>query len=668
MSTLAPVVTLQRHQTIGQITINNPPVNALSQTVRQGLLDCLQQAENDTAIQAIVISCEGRTFVAGADIAEFDATPQPPLLFDVFYRIEQCSKPVIAALFGTALGGGFELALACHYRVAMAGTKVGLPEVTLGLLPAAGGTQWLPRLGGLALSLEMMTLGKPRLASSLVDEGIIDQLIDGDKETYRQAVIAYAEKLLAAGQTVRPVSAIPVKTSGDDKALLDQWRSKLANKAKGQTAPQIIIDCIEDAMHLPFLDGQANARQRFLACKASSQSRAMRHAFFAERRASKVDGIGDDVMARDINSVAVIGAGTMGSAIAQCFANVGINVTLLEVNKEALDKGIERIHTRYQQSLEHGRIDKATFTHRIACIKTSCDYQDLADCDLIIEAAFENMEVKQNIFKQLDQVCKPDAILASNTSYLDLDTIASATQRPAAVVGLHFFSPADIMKLLEVVRGKNTSPEAIKTAVQLARRIKKIPAVVGNAYGFVGNRMYASYGCEAQQLLLEGATPEQVDKAMTDWGMAMGPFAVNDLSGIDIGYKARREHPDLPDDPCYFRPADLMVEAGRLGQKTGAGFYRYHRETGERRSDPVAIEMIRAEAIKLGIAQRDSISAAEIQQRIVAALMAAGDALLQSGIAHRASDIDVIWLNGYGFPRFRGGPMWLAEESGYREM
>ena len=656
------IVSFQHHQSIGLITINNPPVNALSQAVRQGLLECLQEAESEHTIQAIVIACQGRTFVAGADITEFDAAPKPPFLFDVFYRIDQCSKPVIAALFGTALGGGFELALACHYRVAITGTKVGLPEVTLGLLPAAGGTQCLPRIGGVALSLDMMTLGKPRLALSLVEEGIIDRIIDTEPSAYTERVIEYSKELLNTGQGVRPVSAMPVNTTDDDKALLDQWRAKLAKKAKGQTAPQVIIDCIEDAINLPFLDGQSNARERFLACKASSQSRAMRHAFFAERSASKLEGLSDDIIAGEVNRVAVIGAGTMGSAIAMCFANANIPVTLLELNKEALEAGLNRINQRYQQSVDRGRINTADLNRRMACIKTTCDYNDLADIDLVVEAAFESMEVKQTIFQQLDKVCKPEAILATNTSYLDIDTIASVLSCPEQVVGLHFFSPAERMKLLEVVRGNTTSPHTLKTAVELAKRIGKIAVVVGNGYGFVGNRMYASYGREAQNLLLEGATPAQVDKAMSDWGMAMGPFAVNDLSGIDIGYKARREHPGLPDDPCYFRPADLMVEAGRLGQKTGAGFYRYDPQTGQRESDPIAIERIRAEAIKLGVPQRESISAEHIQQRLVTALINEGRALLQQGIAHRASDIDVIWLNGYGFPRFRGGPMWWADQ------
>ena len=665
MSENPTVVSLQRQQHLAVITINNPPVNALSQAVRQGLLESMQSAESDPDIKAIIIDCQGRTFVAGADISEFDAPPQPPSLFDVFYRIDQCSKPVIAALFGTALGGGFELALACHYRVALAGSSLGLPEVNLGLLPGAGGTQWLPRIAGLELSLSMMTSGKPQSAEALLAYGVVDQIIadaaisDG---SFLAGVIDYSHQLLATGLGARPVSAMPVNRADNETGLLDQWRATLAKKAKGQIAPQAIIDCIEDAITLPFLEGQAQARQRFLQCKASSQSRAMRHAFFAERRASKVEDLPEGTKAHEVNTVAVIGAGTMGSAIAMCFANAHIPVTLLECNAQQLTVALDGIKKRYQHSVSSGRIDAQEMDRRMACIHTSCEYECLADCDVVVEAAFESMEVKQSIFKQLDQICKPEAVLASNTSYLDIDAIASVTSRPGNIVGLHFFSPADIMKLLEIVRGSQTSASVIKTAVALAKRLGKIPVVVGNAYGFVGNRMYTSYGREAQMLLLEGATPAQVDKAMTDWGMAMGPFAVNDMSGIDIAYKARRQNPNLPDDPCYFRPADILVEAGRLGKKTGAGFYRYNEHTGQRENDPEAISLIRAEAKKLSVPQRDLITDQDIQQRLIGALIDEGHALLKRGIASRASDIDVIWLNGYGFPRFRGGPMCYADE------
>ena len=662
------IVSLQRHLSTAVITIDNPPVNALSQRVRQGLLDCLEAAEADPQVKIIVIHCAGRTFVAGADIAEFGKPPVEPHLPDVLNAIEQSAKPVVAALHGTALGGGFELALACHYRIALRGSRVGLPEVTLGLIPGAGGTQRLPRLAGLETALQMITSGKPvmveNLAETFVDVGkpvinsfVINSLVEKD---LLPSAIQFAEEI--KDQPFTRTCDLSVAAVKDHAQLLDQWRSRLAKKSRGQIAPQKAIQSIENSLLMAFSQALRKERELFIECRNSPQSAAMRHAFFAERQASKVKDLNDDIVAPEINSVAVIGAGTMGTAIAMCFANAHIQVTLLELNKTQLQKGLDRITSRYQQSVKRGRITPEAFKRHMACISTTCDYQDLADADLVVEAAFESMDVKKTIFKQLDQICKPEAILASNTSYLDIDSIARVTTRPANIIGLHFFSPADIMKLLEIVRAEKTSAQAIKTAVTLAKRIKKIPVVVGNAYGFVGNAMYASYGREAQMLLLEGATPEQVDKAMTDWGMAMGPFAVNDLSGIDIAYKARRENPHLPDDPCYFRPADLMVEAGRLGQKTGAGFYHYSAATGERQPDPDAINIIRTEAIKLGVPQRQNIADTEIQQRLVMALINQGNTLLEQGIATRASDIDVIWLNGYGFPRFRGGPMCYANE------
>ena len=651
-------------ESIALICIDKPPVNALSQAVRQQLLDELDQAEANPAIKAVVIACAGRTFVAGADIAEFDQAPQAPELSDVLYRIDQCPKPVVAALFGTVLGGGFELAMACHYRLAASNTQVGLPEVNLGLIPGAGGTQWLPRLAGLPLALDKTLSGKPKAAATLVEAGVIDQLIAVDaalEGVYLKRVLHYTAQVIAAGAQPRPVSVMAAERSDKAEAALKRWRSKAAHKFRGQIAPQAIIDSVEDALTLPFQQGQARARERFLQCKASPQSRAMRHAFFAERKASKLP-VTTPGKTLAIDKVAVIGAGTMGTAIALCFANAGIAVCLLDLNQAALDRGWSAIKQRYQNSLAQGRINEAQQAERLGKLSTSCDYASLADCDLVIEAAFENLAVKQDIFKQLDRICKPEAILASNTSYLDIDAIAGVTQRPQQVLGLHFFSPADVMKLLEVVQGAHTSAALIQAAVTLAKRLGKIPVLVGNAYGFVGNRMYTAYGREAQMLLLEGATPAQVDTAMTAWGMAMGPFAVNDLSGIDIAYKARRENPNLPDDPCYFRPADLMVEAGRLGQKTGAGFYRYCEHTGERQEDNEVLEMIRVEAQRLGVPQNQGMADEAIAQRLIAALIAEGEVLLEQGIARCASDIDVIWLNGYGFPRFRGGPMWLAAE------
>lgn len=654
-------VSIAKHGDIAVITIDNPPVNALSQAVRQGIADCLDGLENDTEVKAVVVACAGRTFVAGADISEFGKPPQEPHLPNVLRKLDQYHKPVIAALFGTALGGGLELALSCHYRVALKGTKVGLPEVNLGLIPGAGGTQLLPRIAGVATALEMITSGKPVAVEKVVEQGVVDQLVEGD---LLQCALDYARTLLEQGKGPRPVSAIKLVKSADHDQLFSQWRARLEKRARGQIAPQHCVTSIENAVLLPFAEGLQKEREMFLACRSSPQSRAMRHAFFAERAAPKLTGLSSQVNALEVRRAGVIGAGTMGGAIAMCFAGAGIPVTLLETNEENLQRGIEAVRSQYRRSVERGRISEQQLTDYMGHIHGSCDYQDLADADLVVEAAFENMEVKAQIFSRLDQVCKVETVLASNTSYLDINQIAQSTGRPDRVLGMHFFSPANIMKLLEVVRADATDEQSLLTAMAVAKRIGKIAVAVGVCYGFVGNRMYSCYGREAQMLLLEGATPRQIDTAMESWGMAMGPLAVNDLSGIDIAYKARRENPNLPDDPCYFKPADTMVEAGRLGRKTAAGFYRYTPDGGEKTDAPEAIGLIRAAAAKLAVAQRDDIDDEEIQQRLIYALINEGARILEEGIAARAGDIDVIWLNGYGFPRFRGGPMCYADEVG----
>ena len=536
-------VSLQRQLSTAIITINNPPVNALSQAVRQGLLDCLAAAEADPQIKAIVIHCIGRTFVAGADIAEFGKPPVEPHLPDVLNSIEQSAKAVVAALHGTALGGGFELALACHYRIALCGSKVGLPEVTLGLIPGAGGTQRLPRLAGLEKALQMITSGKPvmvenlteTLADSLVNSGkpvinsfVINSLVEKD---LLPSAIQFAEEI--KDQPFTRTCDLSVAAVKDHAQLLDQWRSRLAKKSRGQIAPQKAIQSIENSLSIPFSQALEKERELFIECRKSPQSAAMRHAFFAERQASKLENIDPDVKPQVIAKVAVIGAGTMGCGIASCFASADIEVCLLEVNQQNLETGLGIIRHRYQQSVASGRIDQATMDICINRIYGSCDYADLAEVDLVVEAAFESMQVKKTIFAELDKHCKPQAILASNTSYLNIDEIALSTQRPESVIGMHFFSPADVMKLLEVVRTAHTDSQTLVTVMALGKRIGKIAVAVGVCYGFAGNRMYSAYGAAANVLLLEGATPDQVDNAMQDWGMAMGPFAVADLSGID---------------------------------------------------------------------------------------------------------------------------------------
>ena len=660
---MTSTVTLKKNNNIAVIAINNPPVNALSQSVRQGIIEALTAAENDVDIAAVVLACEGRTFIAGADISEFGKPPLEPHLPDVLKRLQQSSKPVIAALHGTVLGGGFETGLSCHFRVALKGTRVGLPEVNLGLIPGSGGTQLLPRVVGVEKALQMITSCKPEKVEKLTDTDAIDQIVD---DNLLQAAISFAETVVSEQRAVVAVPERTIATESFAVDIFDQYRKTSARRARGQTAPQLAIDSVENAVKLPFDEALIKEREMFLGCRASSQSRAMRHAFFAERQVTKLESIDKSVQPLDISEVAIIGAGTMGQGIAMCFASAGLQVRLLELSEDNLQTGLASIYTRYQQNVKRGRMSEQQLTDCMDRIQGTCEYDDLAEVDLVVEAAFENLQIKQQIFNTLDKVCKPGALLATNTSYLDIDLIATATSRPEKVLGMHFFSPANIMKLLEVVRADKTSDETLVTAMQLGRKIRKISVAVGVCYGFVGNRMYACYGREANMLLLEGASPEQIDRAMQVWGMAMGPLAVNDMSGIDIAYKARRENPDLPDDPCYFRAADLMVESGRLGQKTSAGFYQYD-EDGKKHADASVLEVFATEAKRLGVGQRE-ISDQEIQERLIFALINEGARILDEGIAVRAGDIDAIWLNGYGFPRFRGGPMCYAQELGLKNV
>ncbi len=656
-------VSMELHGSVAVITIDNPPVNALSQAVRQGVLDTITRANKNEDVAGIVLRCAGGTFVAGADIKEFGQPPKEPHLPDVLAVVEQSAKPVLALLHGNALGGGLELALACHYRLAKAGTRLGLPEVNLGLIPGAGGTQRLPRIIGVDAALSMITSGKPVTAAAAQKDGLVAEVLEtdqNDQDALLQAALQFMQSQgLANGPQRSSELSVPVDDELED--ILDKWRTTVSKRARGQEAPLAAIQSVENACKLPFEQGLQAERELFLQRKQSPQSRAMRHAFFAERACAKVPGMDKSIKPQAVKRVGVIGAGTMGSGIAMCFASAGIDVVLLELNSENLQRGLQQIESRYQQAVDKGRLSERGMADCLARILGSESYQDLADADLVVEAAFESMQVKKEIFGQLQVVCKPETILASNTSYLDINSIAAATQRPDKVLGMHFFSPAHVMKLLEVVRTADTSDQTLATAMAVGKIIGKISVAVGVCYGFVGNRMYSCYGREANALLLEGATPSQIDAAMQSWGMAMGPLAVTDMSGIDIGYKARRERPDPPSDPLYFRAADLMVEHERLGQKSSAGFYDY--DSGSQQSDAAAVELIRAEAEKLGVPQRP-ISEEEIQQRLSLALINEGARILEEGIASQASDVDVIWLNGYGFPRWRGGPMCYADEIG----
>ena len=643
--------------TIGVISIDYPPVNALSLAVRQGIMDALDEAEQDVS-DALVIICKGRTFIAGADISEFGKPIQDPWLPAVVNRIEASAKPVVAAIHGTALGGGFEVALAAHYRCALPSAKVGLPEVKLGLLPGAGGTQRTPRLAGAEAALDLMTSGTPVGAAYAAEIGLIDRIVEGD---LLENALAFAAELVADGSGPRRTAEMAFPEH--DPAIFDTYRATLAKRARGQIAPQYIVECVEGATRLSLEEGLQLERDRFAELMAGEQSIALRHIFFAERQAAKVDGLAKDTPLRSIESIGVIGGGTMGGGIAMSFANSGIPVTLIEINDEALERGLTIIDGNYAGSVKRGKLSEGKAAQCRALISGSTDYASLAGADLVIEAVFEDPDLKKQIFSKLDGVCKQGAILATNTSYQDVDAIAAATQRPQDVIGLHFFSPAHIMKLLEVVRGEKTADDVLATCMKLAKRIRKVPVVSGVCYGFIGNRMLQPYGKQSQLLLLEGATPEQVDVAMEDFGMAMGPLRVFDLAGLDVGYRARQALSDEEKgDPASYKVLDHLVEADRHGQKSGSGFYTYD----ERRRPtpcPEVRKIIEDTAAELGIERRE-IPDEEIVDRLLGALIDEGRKIVNEGIAQRAGDIDVVYVYGYGFPAFRGGPMHYAEVAG----
>ncbi len=662
-SSMAPVgkpVTLERRGRIGLIFVDSPPVNALSRAVRSGLIEAVERLNADSALEACLILCRGRTFIAGADISEFGQPPQPPHLPDVLARIEASPKLLVAALHGTALGGGFETALCCHYRCAATAARVGFPEVKLGILPGAGGTQRTPRLTGVERALELILSGEPIGAAQAHSWGLIDELISDELES---GAVAYAKRLLAERAPLRRVRDLPIPRAEAAPAAIDAVRRRTAKQARGEIAPESIVRCIEAALTLPFDEGLKLERQLFEECRQSTQSASLRHLFFAERDAVRVPDGPKDAVTRPVAHVGVVGAGTMGAGIALSCLNADLEVTLIEQKSDALERGRANIASLLETNVHKGRLSVEQRDQRLARLQPTLALESLADADLVIEAVFESMHVKRELFGRLDRIAREGAILATNTSTLDVDEIAAATRRPQDVVGLHFFSPAHIMRLIEIVRGHDTSPAVLATALAFARRLKKVGVVVGNAFGFVGNRMLYAYGRENQLLVLEGAAPEDVDRALQDFGMAMGPNAVGDLAGLDIGYQARRALRTRPQDPRWFRVSDALVERGRLGQKTGRGFYRY--EPGSRTPipDPEVAAIIRAEAQKLGIAQRP-IADEEIVERCTLALVNEGAHILGEAIAQRSSDIDVIWALGYGFPRHRGGPMFYADTLG----
>lgn len=652
------VVSYQLEGDIGVIRLNNPPVNALSHAVRLEIQEALAQ---DDASLALVLICEGRTFIAGADISEFGKAPMSPSLPELLNFVEASTKPIIAAIHGTALGGGLEIAMACHYRCALTTANVGLPEVKLGLLPGAGGTQRLPRLVGIKAALDLITTGTPISADKALSLGLIDKVVEGD---LLSSAIDFAKEVVAKGAVLKRVRDINVDKAGASKEFFAKYRNQLNKRFRQQEAPQRIVECIEAAINKPFDEGIKIERRLFIECMQSSQSAALRHMFFAERMSSKIKDLPKDTEVKDIKRVGLIGGGTMGGGIAMNFVNVGIPVTLLEINQDALQRGKDIIAKNYAMTVKKGKLTEDLAIQRQEMITGTTDYNDLADMDLVIEAVFENIDIKKQVFAKLDSVCKPGAILASNTSYQDVNLIANSTSRPQDVIGLHFFSPANVMKLLEIVRGDKTSDQVLATSMAMAKTIKKIPALSRVCYGFIGNRMLRQYAREAQLCLLEGSTPKDIDTIMQNFGMAMGPLAVSDLAGIDIGYKAREGLTDEEKgDVRTYCIADALYEKGRLGQKTGAGYYKYDPETRQRMADPVALEVIEAQAKKRGI-ERKAIDDVTILQRLTFALINEGFKILEEGIAQRPSDIDVVYAFGYGFPAYRGGPMFYAETIG----
>jgi 3-hydroxyacyl-CoA dehydrogenase len=647
--TTSPIST-RRHGDVLIVLSNNPPVNALSTAVRQGLVAAIAEAEADEGVKAVVIACEGQTFFAGADITEFGKPPQMPWLPEVVDTIENCSKPVVAAIHGTALGGGLEVALGCHYRVAVPSAKLGTPEVKLGLLPGAGGTQRLPRVAGVNKALEMCATGNPIGAKDGFNCGLIDRLIEGELIPH---AVGYAEE-------VREVRPLPRSSQRQDKltqcdpSVFDEFRKANAKRFRGFEAPLKNIEAVKVACEKPYEEGVIEERKLFMELMAGTQARAQQYFFFAERKAAKIEGLPEDTRPRDIKRVGVIGAGTMGGGISMNFLSAGIPVTIIEMEQAALDRGTGVMRKNYEASAAKGKLTQEQVGNAMGLLNPTLDFAALAECDLIIEAVYENMDVKKEVFGRLDKIAKPGAILASNTSYLDINEIAASISRPGDVVGMHFFSPANVMKLLEVVRGDKTAPDVLLTVMQLGKRIKKVPVIAGVCHGFIGNRMLMPRQVEATKLLLEGASPEQIDRVHVEFGMPMGPFQMADLAGVDIGWHR--------DSSRIENVRDALCAIDRWGQKKGAGFYDYD-EKRRPSPSPVVQQIIEDFAKQQGVERRE-ISDQEIVERTLYTMVNEGAKILEEGIAQRASDIDVVWVYGYGWPVYRGGPMFWADTEG----
>lgn len=653
------VVKLENHDAIAIVTINNPPVNALSAAVRRGIFESIKAAAADPQVQAIVLTCAGRTFIAGADITEFGKPPQSPGLGEVIAEMENCPKPIVATIHGTALGGGLEVALGAHFRVAVKEARLGLPEVKLGLLPGAGGTQRLPRAVGPELAVKMIVTGEPIGAAEALKNGLIEEIVEGPAAGGE----AFARKVLAEKRPLRKLRDDDAKLAAAkaDRSIFTNAAAAANKRNRGLEAPLACAEAVSWSLDTPFDEALKKERDSFMKLVAGDQSKAQRYAFFSEREAAKVAGVPEGTKPRNVERVAIIGAGTMGGGIAMSFANAGIPVTLIETGEEHLKRGMGVMQKNYEATAARGGIPADAPAKRMGLINGVVGLENVRDADLVIEAVFETMAVKKEVFTAIDAHAKPGAVLASNTSYLNIDDIAKVTKRPQDVLGMHFFSPANVMKLCEIVRADKTAPDALMTAVAVARKIAKVPAVVGVCDGFVGNRMLAQRGKQAEKLLFEGALPQQVDAVVTKFGMPMGPFAMGDLAGLDIGWRSRK------DRGIKSEIADALCEAGRFGQKTQKGYYKYESGSRSPLPDPEVEKLIDSTLQKLGLKRR-VVSDDEILERMMYPMINEGARILEEKIASRPSDIDVIWLYGYGWPIFRGGPMFYADQVGLKHI
>ncbi len=651
------------HGAVALVRFENPPVNALSHALRAAIFDQLSALNSQNEVSAIVFTGSGRCFCGGADIREFDqdvrhAEPLVPTLIDA---VERLDKPVVAAIHGVALGGGCELALGCHYRVASKDARLGLPEIKLGLMPGAGGTQRLPRLVGLEAALNMILSGEPVNAERALELGLVDELAEGD---LIGTAVAFAEARARSGEALRRSSDLEVPPPKDASALLETAKARFLRRARGLIAPAHCLESVANALNMPFAAGVARERELFIECRESEQSKAQRHLFFAEREAAKVPGVGRDTPVSKIERAAVVGCGTMGVGIAVCFADAGIPVVVRDSSRDALDEGLARIQGIYEAQVAKGRLTSSEKDVRLSRIVRAERLDAVADADIVIEAIVEDMDAKRGLFESLDALCKPDAILATNTSSLDVNVISAATKRPDRVIGTHFFSPANVMKLMENVRGDATSPATIASVMRLSKALGKVGVLVGVCDGFVGNRMYHNYTRQAAFLLEDGALPQQVDEVIYEFGFPMGPFAVGDLAGLDVSWRIRqRRAPTRPADERYSPVADRLCELGRFGQKTGAGWYRYESGSRKPQPDPQVEALIVARSEEMGL-ERRRIEAKEVVERCIYVLINEGARILEEGIASRPGDIDVIWRYGYGFPVHRGGPMFYADRIG----